>query len=620
MEKPRAVTYNRCSTEEEAQKDALTHQIMEAKNCILEQGWQLVDTYVEAKSGTTIKGRTEYNRLYKDLERDKFDIIVIKSQDRLMRNTKDWYLFLDRMQRNGKRLYMYLEHKFYSPDDALVTGIKAILAEEYSRELSKKINHAHKNRQKEGMHFVFTNRTYGLQKLPDKSIAVDRQEAEMVKMIFELSANGYGTHCSAEILYENGYRNRKGKMLHPSSIRNIIRNPIYKGTVVQNRVHYDFDSKQVIKNPKQEWVIHEKAIPAIVDEDLFDRANKGLDARKQKKQREEGIKACNAGKYDFSGKIICGLCKSPFYRVSRKGKGDRVTEWKCCNYLRNGRKKEQLCKEKLRKTKKGDQGCDNIHLDERKIYMALEGACRENGQGLKTQKEILLKKTLQIVREALRREDGRKENEELEEALTKITGQKDLLLEKLLEGTISDSDFRRKKRQIEDREGQIHARLKQNKDEILQDAQIDGRVETIQERLESGMLEQAQTADMVGGIEKIEVFPDCLKIYFSSRHGKDWMEEGIAPPGEDETDHQAVLVIPQTCSALQRTAMEEEKQAIQDYMKQKPAITAKEIAKEMEVGISLVHRRIRDLKKEGRVRYSTPNGKGKWIIVEENDN
>ena len=224
MEKPRAVIYNRCSTEEESQKDALIKQVQESKRCVLEAGWELVDTYVEAKSGTTVKGRNEYHRLYEDLESDKFDIIVIKSQDRLMRNTKDWYLFLDRMQRNRKQLYMYLEHKFYTPDDALLAGIKAILAEEYSRELSKKINNAHRNRQKEGKSFVFTNQTYGYKKLSDKSIVIDQREAEMIRMIFELSAGGYGTHCSAEILYQNGFRNHKGKRLGPSQIRNIIRN------------------------------------------------------------------------------------------------------------------------------------------------------------------------------------------------------------------------------------------------------------------------------------------------------------------------------------------------------------------------------------------------------------
>ena len=281
MGQERAVTYNRCSTEEESQKDALVKQVQESKNCVYEQGWKLVDTYVEAKSGTTVKGRSEYNRLYRDLELDKFDIIVIKSQDRLMRNTKDWYLFLDRMQKNRKKLYMYLEGTFYTPDDALSTGIKAILAEEYSRELSKKINHAHRSRQQEGKSFVFTNQMYGLKKLPDKTIVIDEQEAEMIRLIFRLSVNGYGTHSSAEILYKKGYTNRNGKMLTPSLIRNIIRSPIYKGTVVQNKRHYEFESKQTVNNPESEWIVHNAVVPAIVDEQLFEEANRALDDRKR---------------------------------------------------------------------------------------------------------------------------------------------------------------------------------------------------------------------------------------------------------------------------------------------------------------------------------------------------
>ena len=70
-------------------------------------------------------------------------------------------------------------------------------------------------------------------------------------------------------------------MIGSSSIRNMIRNPIYKGTVVQNRQHYDFESKQIIKNPQSEWIIHDHAVPAIVSKELFEEANCGLDARRQ---------------------------------------------------------------------------------------------------------------------------------------------------------------------------------------------------------------------------------------------------------------------------------------------------------------------------------------------------
>ena len=207
----RAVIYARCSTEEESQKDALVNQVKEAKECVERMNWTLVDSYIESRSGTTTKGRTEYNRLYEDLENNLFDLIVIKSQDRLMRNTKDWYLFVDRLVSNGKKLFMYIENKFYTTDDALITGIKAILAEEYSRELSKKINNAHRNRQKNGGSVILTSNAYGFKKLPDKSIVLIEEEAKVKQRMYQLCADGYGSRTIANILSNEGIKKRSGK-------------------------------------------------------------------------------------------------------------------------------------------------------------------------------------------------------------------------------------------------------------------------------------------------------------------------------------------------------------------------------------------------------------------------
>ena len=156
----RAVIYCRCSTEEECQKGCAykTGGGGERNRC-RRLDWFLEDEYIESRSGTSTRGREQYQRLFSDLLRDKFEIVVIKSQDRLMRNTKDWYVFVDRLVTCGKRLYLYLENRFYSTDDSLITGIKAILAEEYSRELSRKINNAHRNRQKTGSALMLTSNT-----------------------------------------------------------------------------------------------------------------------------------------------------------------------------------------------------------------------------------------------------------------------------------------------------------------------------------------------------------------------------------------------------------------------------------------------------------------------------
>ena len=230
----RAVIYCRCSTEEERQRDALLRQAAEARECVRRLNWSLEDEYIESRSGTSTRGREQYQRLFADLLRDKFEIVVIKSQDRLMRNTRDWYIFIDRLVTSKKQLYLYLENRFYNTDDALITGIKAILAEEYSRELSRKINNAHRNRQKTGSALMLTSNTYGYRKMPDKSFTIVEEEAAVKRKMYQLCATGLGSRRISQVLREEGIRKRNGSPFSDSDIRRMIRNPINKGTVVMS--------------------------------------------------------------------------------------------------------------------------------------------------------------------------------------------------------------------------------------------------------------------------------------------------------------------------------------------------------------------------------------------------
>ena len=85
----RAVIYCRVSTQEKVQIDALQIQIREARKTVADNKWILIDQYIESESATTAERRREYLRLYSDMSTGKFDIIVIKSEDRLNRNVKD---------------------------------------------------------------------------------------------------------------------------------------------------------------------------------------------------------------------------------------------------------------------------------------------------------------------------------------------------------------------------------------------------------------------------------------------------------------------------------------------------------------------------------------------------
>ena len=275
----RAVIYCRCSTEEESQRDALEKQVTEARDCVRHLNWFLVDEYIESRSGTSTKGRMEYNRLFEDLLTDKFDVVVIKSQDRLMRNTKDWYIFIDRLNMGKKQLYLYLENRFYSADDGLLTGIKAILAEEYSRELSKKMNLAHQKRQQNNGKPVLTSKSYGYRRTADGAIEIIPEEAAVKRRMYELCADGLGGRKIAAVLTAEGVRSRAGKPFSGTDIIRMVRNPMNKGTVVMNKKHYDFNTGKTLPTPPGGQYVYAGKIPAIVSEELWIAANRAADER-----------------------------------------------------------------------------------------------------------------------------------------------------------------------------------------------------------------------------------------------------------------------------------------------------------------------------------------------------
>jgi len=278
----RVAIYNRCSTEEEAQKNALEVQAAESLELVEEkkgEGWQIVAQYVESESGTSTRKRKEYQKMVEDIKQDKFDIVVVKSIDRLARNAKDWYLFLDCLMKHNTRLYLYLERKFYQSEDALVTGIKAILAEEFSKELSAKIKNAHRRRQQKQSGLNITKEMFGWNKLGKDEFEVNLQEVAYFLMACQLVEAGCGFRKIANALYDAGARSKSGKRISEVQWRNMLRSPRAYGTVVLHKKEYDFIRKQQKQLPEEEWIIVDNALPALIPFEYYEKIQEMLDVR-----------------------------------------------------------------------------------------------------------------------------------------------------------------------------------------------------------------------------------------------------------------------------------------------------------------------------------------------------
>ncbi len=147
-----------------------------------------------------------------------------------------------------------------------------------------------------------------------------------------------GIRGIAAVLNESGIKNTKGNNLSFSTIKNILINPKYKGYYCGNKSHkYDYRSNERKIFEQEDWVMYkdEENVPAIVSEELWEKANEILSMRS--KMQSSDNKSSYSNKYKYSCKIICGEHKTYYYRALYKYKtGDREL-WQCKLYAEKGR-------------------------------------------------------------------------------------------------------------------------------------------------------------------------------------------------------------------------------------------------------------------------------------------
>ena len=403
--------------------NALNVQAEESREIARALGWQVSMQYIESESGTGSHRRCQYEQLLEDMEADKFDIVMIKSIDRLMRSAREWYLFLDKLTRCKKQLYIYIDHKFYTPEDNLITGIKAILAEDFSRELSKKIKNSHRRRQEKKSGLNITVPMFGWDKIAADTYQINEAEAVAYRRAFALAEAGYGFYSIAKIMDEAGVRGKKGKRISDVQWRKMLYSPRAHGTVVLHSAEYDFHTKTTRQLPQEDWVYVENALPPIVSKEYQERVLSGLESRRGSIQRR-------TGNHLLSGKLFCKACGAVYYRISIQSGGKKVYQWKCSTALREGRG--------IPAHKKG---CNNKNISEKACMYQIENMYHKYRPAEENKHETLKieKEMLSMIRKLFFEEE--EQIKQYRQQRTELYEKKCILMEKLLVGILQDEDF-----------------------------------------------------------------------------------------------------------------------------------------------------------------------------------
>ena len=338
----RVTFYARVSSESDEQLNSLSNQIAYYENKIKQVScWTFVPGYIdEGISGMSTKKREDFNRMMDDAAQDMFDLIITKEISRFARNTLDSIQFTRQLLGFGVGAFFENDNiNTLDEDSEFRLTIMAGVAQDEIRKLSSRVKFGHQQAIKSKV-VLGNSRIFGYTKNGGK-LVIDEKEAKMVRELFELYATDNYSMKQIEVIFWNkGYRNLNGKKIAHSTMSNMIANAKYKGYYVGNKVKVvDMFTKKQKFLPPEEWVMFKdetgEIVPAIVSEELWDKANAVLQRRSEDVKNRQGI--CNHANL-LTGKLFCSSCGTPYYRRESKDKqGNKNSKWVCSGKINNGK-------------------------------------------------------------------------------------------------------------------------------------------------------------------------------------------------------------------------------------------------------------------------------------------
>ncbi len=423
----RVTYYARVSTELEQQLNSLDSQVMYYENLIKSvTNWTFVKGYVdEGISGASVKKRDDFLRMIRDAKMGCFDFILTKEVSRFARDTLDSIQYTRELLLYGIGVFFETDNiNTLDPDAELRLTIMSSLAQEELRKLSERVKFGNKRSVEKGR-VSGSNNILGYKKDNGKLVIVP-EEAEIIKKIFELYVydNIGTTKLSHKLFEEYGYTNSKGNPIHASNIRDIIRNPKYKGYYCANKGEtIDFRTKKRKLHSKEEWILYRdnENVPQIVDEELWKQANEKIDARGKK--HSSGDKSVYTMRFPLSGKLECLHDGCTYIRGNWKLKNGKRVYWGCDTYRRNGKAKSNGCNSPL------------LYEDE------LAQAFRPIIKNIIDDKESILKEINTLLNEASHTTNYQNEKSKISKQIIEVEKQKDNLFMMRSSNEITSEEF-----------------------------------------------------------------------------------------------------------------------------------------------------------------------------------
>ena len=292
-----------------------------------EKGYtNLVHFLDDGISGVTMD-RPGFNDMMEQLAAGKAAAVFVKDLSRLGRN----YIEVGR-----------LTEEFFPEHDIRLVAVN----EWYARDISKKRRISNKIKGNAGE--PMGPPPYGYKKDPDdpKRWIVDEEAAQVVRRVFRMTLDGYGTEQIATIFSEEKILtpiaywrekgvNRPGKsklrgpyMWNSSTITHILSLQEYCGDILNFKTYSkSYKNKKRLANDRENWVIFQDVHEPIIERAVFEQVQQKR-GKIRKRRTHEGERNM------FSGLLVCADCGHNLHFHFNQGNPD-IKYFNCSNYKGN---------------------------------------------------------------------------------------------------------------------------------------------------------------------------------------------------------------------------------------------------------------------------------------------
>ena len=271
----------------------------------------------EVVSGETIDSRPRFMELLRCIESPKVKAVLCVEPQRLSRGSLKDIGYLVELLRYSNTIVITRRDNYDLRDDRdrELFERELMRGNEYL-EYYKRIQQAGRLLSVQNGNYLGTKPPYGFKKTHYKegkndcySLEPIPEEARVVKLIFEMYRDGYGSHKIARTLNDMGVKTQRGNKWSAESLKKMRTNEHYLGKVVWNKrqnTRTIEDGKVVISRPKQdEYLVFPGKHQAIIEQELWDAVQEIRDKIPPVKNKAKCVNP-------FAGLVTCrcGFCMS----------------------------------------------------------------------------------------------------------------------------------------------------------------------------------------------------------------------------------------------------------------------------------------------------------------------